>query len=147
MAVTGDQIRMARAALKLSIQEVARATGVDKSTIVRAEAGGRPYYETIVKLQAFLETAGVEFLDPIENVRGVGVAFKWSKETQLRAARPGSTEQPGREGGAKAIDPQLADYWRKHPGEWAQLSEGGRRVQSEAIFGDPETASELFGAL
>ena len=74
MAITGDQLRMARAALKLSIQEVSRRTGIDKSTIVRAEAGGNTYYQTMIKLQSLLEAEGVEFIDPVEGQRGAGVA-------------------------------------------------------------------------
>ena len=42
MAITGDQLRMARAALRLTSREVAKITGVDKGTIIRAEFGDSP---------------------------------------------------------------------------------------------------------
>jgi len=133
MAITGDQLRMARAALKLSIQEVSRRTGIDKSTIVRAEAGGNTYYQTMIKLQALLEAEGVEFIDPVEGQRGAGVALKWGIEPAKRL--PGSRTEEGEDGGAlQALDHDLADFMSSPV--WLKLSEDGRRAISEAAFGE-----------
>lgn len=143
MAITGDQLRMARAALKLTVREMAERTGIDKSTIIRAEAGGKAYYQTVLKLQAALETAGVEFLDPVEGVRGRGVAFKWGAEVSRPAIIGDASDK---DGGAKALDQEMADYWRGRPEQWALLSEGGRQTLSMDMFGDPYVADEVFGA-
>ena len=77
MAITGDQLRMARAALRLTSREVAEITGVDKGTIIRAEFRGQPYYRTVAALQAAYEARGIKFLEPVENDHGPGVALKW----------------------------------------------------------------------
>jgi transcriptional regulator with XRE-family HTH domain len=43
MSITGDQLRMARAALKLTLRELEVMAEIDKSTIVRIENGGNAY--------------------------------------------------------------------------------------------------------
>jgi len=75
MPVTSAQIRMARAALNWSVQELAEAVGVHRNTITNIEVGryaGEP--KTIEKLTHVLRKAGVEFLD--ENGGGPGVRLK-----------------------------------------------------------------------
>ena len=144
MAITGDQLRMARAALKLTVRDVAEATGIDKSTIIRAEAGGRAYYQTVMKLQESLEQSGVEFLDPIEGVAGPGVRLKWGVEIAARAGGAASGEDGAAGGEIKALDQGMADYWAARPEQWSKMSEGGRQTISAEMFGDPHIADEVF---
>ena len=61
---TADQIRAARALLRLSAAQLARMAGVAASTIARCEAGsGIPAVgiRTLQKIQQALEDAGIEF--------------------------------------------------------------------------------------
>jgi len=60
--ITGDQIRMARAALRLGVRELGKLAKVSPMTISRLENGqSGGLAETIMKIQRALETAGVEF--------------------------------------------------------------------------------------
>ena len=60
--ITGDQIRMARAALQWGVRELAKEAGVTPNTVSRIESGGDALAGTLGKLQAALEKAGVEFI-------------------------------------------------------------------------------------
>lgn len=63
---TAEQIRAARALLRMSAAELGRRAGVAASTIARCEAGdGIPQkvtVSTLEKIQRALEAAGVEFI-------------------------------------------------------------------------------------
>ncbi|WP_049779298.1 helix-turn-helix domain-containing protein [Rhodomicrobium vannielii] len=142
MAITGDQLRMARAALKLTVRDLAEITGIDKSTIARAEAGGRAYYATMVKLQEALESNGVAFLDPTDE-RGAGVALKLGVEPSRKSEATGTAQDEQGKGGLRALDPVLAKFWTERPDKFARLSEDGRRAISEAALGDPEALDDL----
>ena len=167
MAITGDQLRMARAALKMTIREVSELTGIDKSTIVRTEAGGKAYYQTISTLQALFEKAGIEFLDPVEGVRGPGVCFKWGVEVPRRAPGEDAAISEEGEGGMKAawdfegdedtdadleallreapaLNPNMAQMWLADPELWARLSEGGRETLSRSMYGDTRAVTEGY---
>jgi transcriptional regulator with XRE-family HTH domain len=69
------QVRMGRAALKWSLADLAKASGVHRNTISNFEteryAGSA---DVIVSIRAALETAGVEFI--AENGGGAGVRLK-----------------------------------------------------------------------
>ena len=54
---------MARAALKWTLREFERKTGVNKNTISRYEAGGSILSDTLEKLEAVLKAEGVVFID------------------------------------------------------------------------------------
>ena len=75
MAITGDQVRMGRAAAKLTTRELAARADIDKATIVRVEGGAKGSRRIMRNLQAALEAAGVEFTEPVEGVCGSGVRF------------------------------------------------------------------------
>lgn len=62
---------MARAALKLSVRDLAAAAGVTANTISRIENGSDAKASTLTSLRAALEAAGVEFIP--ENGGGAGV--------------------------------------------------------------------------
>jgi transcriptional regulator with XRE-family HTH domain len=62
--INGDQIRMARAALRLSVRELGKLAGVAPMTISRLETGqSGGYAKTITKIQRALEKGGVIFID------------------------------------------------------------------------------------
>jgi hypothetical protein len=79
----------------------------------------------------------------VEGVRGRGVAFKWGAEVSRPTIIGDASDE---DGGAKALDQEMADYWRERPEQWALLSEGGRQTLSMDMFGDPYAADETFGA-
>jgi transcriptional regulator with XRE-family HTH domain len=61
--LTAAQCRMARAALKLEVRELADAANVSTSTIVRFERGEALLLRTVDAIRAALEAKGVEFTD------------------------------------------------------------------------------------
>jgi transcriptional regulator with XRE-family HTH domain len=80
--MTGDQCRMARAALGWSAQELATKAGVGINTVNRFESGAsQPRGVTLEALRGALEAAGVEFI--AENGGGAGVRLK-GKRTSRR---------------------------------------------------------------
>ena len=75
MPVTSAQLRMARAALNWSLNDLAEASGVHRNTISNIEVGryaGDP--QTLKKLKRTLVKAGVDFID--ENGGGPGVRLR-----------------------------------------------------------------------
>ena len=73
--VSSSQIRMARAALKIGVRDLAEMAKVTTATITRYEnERGGLQAETRDKLQKALEDAGIEFVP--ENGGGAGVRLK-----------------------------------------------------------------------
>jgi DNA-binding XRE family transcriptional regulator len=73
--VTSAQVRMARAALKWTVRQLAEAAGVHRNTITNIEVGR--YAGDVASLSAIraaLEAGGVEFID--ENGGGPGVRVR-----------------------------------------------------------------------
>jgi transcriptional regulator with XRE-family HTH domain len=148
--ITGDQLRMARAALRLTVKETADLAGIDKGTIVRIEAGENAYRLTLNRLQEVLETGSVVFLEPVDGVAGPGVRLRWGVEVQTRVAEKGERDDEAKSGTRKARNAdedaaELAAYWADNPDKWAKLSQSGRQVLSNMMFGSPEAADEAFG--
>jgi transcriptional regulator with XRE-family HTH domain len=71
--ITREQIRMARAALDWTAQELADKAGVAVNTIRRIEGGSETMVGTLTKIQSVLEAAGIVFI--AENGGGLGVRF------------------------------------------------------------------------
>ena len=66
IAITAAQVRAARAMVKWTQQDLARASGVSLPTIKRMEAGDGPIRgitDNVWKVQRALEAAGVEFIN------------------------------------------------------------------------------------
>jgi predicted transcriptional regulator len=61
--INAKQCRMARAALQISVRELAAMAKVAPDTIVRLEAGKRLKPRTVEAVQQALEKAGIEFMD------------------------------------------------------------------------------------
>jgi len=76
--ITGPQIRMAKAALKLSNTDLSKMSGLHKNTINKAE-NGEAREATYALLGNLLENSGIEFL-PETTTSGPGVRLK--KEAQ-----------------------------------------------------------------
>jgi transcriptional regulator with XRE-family HTH domain len=72
--ITGSQVRMARAALKMSVRELAAAAQVAPNTVTRVEADLPSNTSTLLALRKVLEAAGVEFIP--EDGGGAGVRLK-----------------------------------------------------------------------
>lgn len=78
--MTPTQSRMARAALGLSIADLAAAAGVRAMTVSGFERGGNCYASTVGKLRGALEDRGVVFIGAGEASLngGPGVRLKGS---------------------------------------------------------------------
>ena len=61
--INAKQCRMARAALQVSVRELAAMAKVAPDTIVRLEAGKHLKLRTVEAVQQALEKAGIEFID------------------------------------------------------------------------------------
>lgn len=74
--LSAAQVRMARAALGISVRELAAMSGVADSTILRFEgAKGSILAANLARLQESLETAGVIFI-AADAAAGAGVRLK-----------------------------------------------------------------------
>lgn len=67
--IRSGHVSMARAALGLSVRDLAKLAGVNKATIVRTEAGLPLRYSTLEKIRLALESKGAEFLSSDETGR------------------------------------------------------------------------------
>ncbi|CAN7645147.1 helix-turn-helix domain-containing protein [Pararhizobium sp. LjRoot238] len=75
--ITGAQIRAARALIRWSAKDLAKAAGIGVATVSRAEVedGGTSLTNSNLRaLREVLEAAGIEFIP--ENGGGAGVRFK-----------------------------------------------------------------------
>ena len=164
MSLSAEQIRMARAALKLTMRDLATRAGIDKSTLVRIEAGYGAHAFTLRQLREVLETAGVIFLEADGNA-GPGVRIKLGVKIPQPAHAEGTAAGEAGDGGMKAaawdedeedadldallgeepeLNPDMAEMWRDDPELWARLSEGGRETLSRSMFGDTRAAGEGY---
>jgi transcriptional regulator with XRE-family HTH domain len=76
---TGQQIRAARAMLRWSAAHLARQAGVSWRTIQRAEAAEgvpRMHIDTLEKIKAAFEAAGIEFLQASQRSNGGGPGIR-----------------------------------------------------------------------
>ena len=74
--ITGSQIRSARHAIKLSVEELAQKSGVSTRTIKRMEAENGVPNSTVPNLNAIqsaLESAGIEFIGTPDDRPGIRI--------------------------------------------------------------------------
>lgn len=76
--ITGTQLRMARAALKIGVREVGQMAKVSPATVTRIESGHPANASTLEAIRVALEVAGVEFIP--ENGGGEGVRLKLTSD-------------------------------------------------------------------
>jgi transcriptional regulator with XRE-family HTH domain len=161
MAITGDQARMARAAVKLTVRELSVRADIDKTTIIRIEGGAQSTARIMRKLQTALEAEGIEFTQPVEGVCGSGVRFKWGAEAPKTSDTQGDATSQGDDTGtldargwdweedaSEAVeddeplpplewtDEDKADqieHWRSRPEAWARLHEVSRQCLLRAM--------------
>ena len=88
--MTPAQLRMARAALKLTVREVERQTGVNKDSISRYEAGREILSGALQRLEKLFLDAGVIFLEADEAGRE-GIRVRAMSNTK-RAKMPARAE-------------------------------------------------------
>jgi len=75
MPMTSAQVRMARAALKWTVRELASAANLHRNTVTNIETGRYSGdLATLAAIEAVLKRAGVEFID--ENGGGPGVRLR-----------------------------------------------------------------------
>ena len=75
--MNADQLRMARAAIRWSVRDLAKNSGITANTISRIENGADTRASTLATLRAALIDGGVEFIS--ENGGGAGVRLrKWT---------------------------------------------------------------------
>ena len=72
--ITGSQVRMARAALKLGVRDVAKAAQISPATLSRVEADQPANASTLAAIRTALEAAGVEFIP--EDGGGAGLRLR-----------------------------------------------------------------------
>lgn len=73
--MTPEQCRMARAALSMSLADLAKAAGVRTMTVSEFERGADSRRSTVDRLQAELERGGVTFI-PADGTGGPGVRLR-----------------------------------------------------------------------
>jgi transcriptional regulator with XRE-family HTH domain len=77
IVIKGVQVRMARAALRLSTRELARLANLSPTTIVMLESDRiEPRDETLAAIQAVLERRGIIFVDSDTPTPGVKIKLK-----------------------------------------------------------------------
>ena len=83
--IASDQIRAARNALRWSVDELARRSGVSPRTIKRMEASeGVPNSNVpnIASLKAALESAGIEFIGTPDEAPGIRIHRVWDPKAK-----------------------------------------------------------------
>jgi transcriptional regulator with XRE-family HTH domain len=78
--ISSAQLRMARAAIRWGVRDLAAKAGVTANTVTRIENGADAKQSTMDRLQRALEAAGVEFT----NGDHPGVRLAKAAETHLR---------------------------------------------------------------
>jgi transcriptional regulator with XRE-family HTH domain len=92
--ITGTQVRMARAALKWGVRDLAERAKVSPTTISHLEGDKEVHAATLAVIEQALRAAGVEFID--ENGGGPGVRLpRRSKASRQRHNRARSVQQMG----------------------------------------------------
>ena len=76
--ITGAQLRMARAAVRLGVRDLARLAQISPTTVTRA-AADLPVDKTVIAaIERALEAAGIEFIP--QNGGGPGVRLKAKRQ-------------------------------------------------------------------
>ncbi len=146
--MTAEQLRMARALLRISVRELAKLANVDKNTVTGLESGAKGQAATIVRLTEALQSRGVLFIPALEGIHGAAVSMRWGIEPP---AVPHDDEEAGDDGeemslqsgasdDADAISPEeiegLRRYWSEGD-RWEHLSVSSRKALGRVIGQPP----------
>ena len=106
--ITGQQCKMARAALGMEVKQLSEETRIAPSTIWKSlqKKGGVPHPSTVMAIQRFFESRGVEFVDG-----GVIISKKARAEarmTRCAGACGRSTDNPQRDDWVPTSDDSYA---------------------------------------
>ena len=127
--MNGDQLRMARALLRLTVRELAQAAGVDKMAIVRFEAGRNPHAATLTKLQGALEERGIVFIGAVTTFHEPTVAMRFGMKPP--AANDGDDDTEENSLTSPTLSPRriaaMRDYW-KVGARWLTLRAASRKI-------------------
>jgi transcriptional regulator with XRE-family HTH domain len=160
MRITGEHVRMLRGAFRMPIREFAEFTKVATSTVVSLEGGTSAWAKTLMKIETAFAPY-VEFVEPVEGVRGPGIILKPGFESVVRDTNQGAaTSQSDDKGGIDALGwdweedansaedddeplPPLewtdeekrehAEFWRSHPEKWERFNETSRQCLLRAM--------------
>jgi transcriptional regulator with XRE-family HTH domain len=144
--LTPQLCRAARSLLGWGQRELAARSKVSHKTIADYELGDRqPYDRTLLDLRRAFEEHGLRFIDEEEGVTGPGVAFTWNTALSQRADQTSSGADDNEGGETKALDHEMAEYFREHLNEWDAFREASKHALSMAMYGDPYAADEAFG--
>lgn len=87
--MTIQQMRAARAALNLSLEDIAGFTGVDAHKIIASESGGGDLDpQASERIRAFLESRGIVFFERGQADPGIGPGIQWRDQTLDQGTRP-----------------------------------------------------------
>jgi DNA-binding XRE family transcriptional regulator len=148
MELTAAQCRAARGLLSWTQGDLGAKARIATKTIGQFETGGAPtHWRTLEALTKAFESAGIEFLDPVDGVSGPGVRLKWEVyQSQSAQSVPGTgpaDSGPVQEAEAwddgiealhdatipPAIDPEIGElraYWQANPEKWAAMHKSTR---------------------
>jgi transcriptional regulator with XRE-family HTH domain len=84
--ITPSQVRMARAALRWGVRELAEKAGVAPNTVSRFENDFGAMVETLARIQDALESAGVVFI-PADHTGGPGVRLREVPDRKAKRRR------------------------------------------------------------
>jgi transcriptional regulator with XRE-family HTH domain len=84
--ITPSQIRMARAALRWSVRELAKRAGVAANTVSRFENGSGAMVDTLGRMQDALERAGIVFISA-DQAGGPGVRLREAPASKAKRKR------------------------------------------------------------
>ena len=100
--LTPTHARMARAALKWSLLDLQKATGISKNTLVRFETSGGVHLSTAQKIEEVFVREGISFMDE-SDAHGFGVTLsdKLVERIVKRTSRPSKAKSEKRSQKAK----------------------------------------------
>jgi hypothetical protein len=145
--MTGEQLRAARALLKIGTRELAALAGVDKMSIVGCENGRRTQAATVAKIRYALETAGIIFLDGRKGEYQATAALRWGVQEPKFGTPNNDTIGKSNDGGLHSrawdedfedtVDPaEMSDSeraWLKYVRTNPNLSVRGREILLKTV--------------
>jgi transcriptional regulator with XRE-family HTH domain len=106
--ITGDHVRMIRGALRLSVRQFAEMAGMSKMTVSEIERGVRRVHAATLEKIRTAFAPYVEFIEPVEGVRGAGIIMKWGVQPIGDASDEGAERGTGKSG--ECLDAQAWDF-------------------------------------